>query len=308
MFPREGWAWEGCKQEKNRWRRRAHSRKQIGLMLTSLADRCADFLFAAKRCVFGRHRVRRARLYCVGTGKSGTHSIASMFSKNVRAGHEPEAVPLMEKFIAWKGGRLEEAQFTEWLRARDRRLALEVDSSTLNRDIAGILVREFPRARFVLTIRDCYSWCNSHMNHVIRYSQKMHPLWNEVRNWRMGPEAYPHAPQDGMLQEHGLRSLEYYFAYWAWHNTTMLEQVPQDRLLIVRTNEIGKRAFEIAEFAGLPRRTVRVERTHEFRNKGKQQILRQIDGEFVEATAERHCRPLMERFFPEIRSLNEAKL
>src|SRR5262245_1998795 len=130
----------------------------------SITNKLADVLFATKRLILGHNRVRRTRLYCVGTGKSGTHSIASMFSKNVRAGHEPEAVPLMEKFIAWKGARLDEAQFTQWLRARDRRLALEVDSSTLNRDIAGILVREFPGARFVLTIRDCYSWCNSHMN------------------------------------------------------------------------------------------------------------------------------------------------
>jgi hypothetical protein len=230
-----------------------------------------------------------------------------MFSKKVRTGHEPEAPLLMEKYIAWKSGRMDKPEFYQWLHARDQRLALEVDSSTLNRDIVDILVREFPGARFVLTIRDCYSWCNSHMNHVIRFSQKMHPLWNEMRNWRMRPEPYPHEPEERVLKEQGLQSLGYYFAYWTWHNTGVLEQVPQDRLLVVRTDEIGKRAFEIGEFAGLPGRALRVGRTHEFRNPAKQNILHQIDRAFVEARVDRYCRPLLERFFPEIKSIADVK-
>jgi hypothetical protein len=283
--------------------------KQSGVMaLNAMKNGCADLLFATRRLVLGANRVRRARLYCVGTGKSGTHSIASMFSTTVRTGHETEAVPLMENFVAWKSGRMDEAQFCQWLHARDRRLALEVDSSTLNRDIIDVLIREFPDARFLLTIRDCYSWCNSHINHFLRFRHEMAPIWMQLGKWRMGEREYPHASEDRILKEQGLRSLDFYFAFWAWHNMGVLEQVPPDRLLVVRTDEIGKRAFEIAEFAALPRRAVRVERTHEFRNAGKQQILQQIDRDFVETTAERHCRPLMDRFFPEIKSLNDAKL
>ena len=110
-----------------------------------------------------------------------------------------------------------------------------------------------------------------------------------------------------MLKEQGVRSLDYYFSYWKWHNTGVLEQVPQDRLLVVRTDQIGQRAFEIADFAGLPRRAVRQERTHEFRNPAKQPILQQIDRSFVEARVARHCRPLMERFFSEIKSMDDVK-
>jgi hypothetical protein len=275
--------------------------------MTAFTNICADLLFGAKRFVLGPHRTRRGRLYCVGTGKSGTHSITSMFSQRVRARHEPEAVPLMETFMAWKNGRIDEAQFTRWLHARDRRMALEVDSSTLNRDILDLLIREFPEARFVLTIRDCYSWCNSHINHAMRFRQKTHPLWREIPKWRTGV-AFEHAPEEGLLKEQGLASLDFYFCTWTWHNSGVIGQVPPARLLVVRTDEIGKRAFEIAEFAGLPRRVVRVDRTHEFRNAAKQNILAQIDPHFVERAVEKHCRALMSRFFPEIKSLRDAKL
>ena len=274
----------------------------------SITNRLADALFATKRLMLGHNRVRRTRLYCVGTGKSGTHSITSMFSKAVRAQHEAEAIPLMETFLAWKNGRLDKTQFIEWLRARDRRLALEVDLSTLNRDILDILLATFPDARFVLTIRDCYSWCNSHINHAMRFRPKTNPLWREIPKWRMGSEAFEHAPEERLLKEMGLASLNFHFRHWTWHNAGVIEQVPATRLLVVRTDEIGKRAFELAEFAGLPRRVVRVDRTHEFRNPARQNILGQIDPQFVESVVEKHCRPLMSRFFPEIKSLRDAQL
>ena len=67
----------------------------------SMTNKLADFVFATKRLILGRDQVRRTRLYCVGTGKSGTHSIAAMFSKNVRCGHESQRRNSSKKF--WRG-------------------------------------------------------------------------------------------------------------------------------------------------------------------------------------------------------------
>ena len=272
----------------------------------SITNKLADFLFATKRLLLGHNRVRRTRLYCVGTGKSGTHSIAAMFSKNVRCGHEPQATQFIEKILAWRTGSMSEAQFTEWLRDRDRRLALEVDSSTLNWNTIDIVLREFASARFVLTIRDCYSWCNSFLNHGSRFKRNMHPLWKEMGRYRLRPETYQHSPQDQLLKEMGFHALDCYLAHWARHNAGVLDRVPTERLLVVRTDQIGQRAFEIADFAGLPRRTVRRERTHEYRNPAKKQILSQLDRDFLEARVEKYCRPLMTRFFPEIKSFEDV--
>ena len=46
------------------------------------------------------------KLYCVGTAKSGTHSIASLFS-HYRAAHEPAVQKLLPWYLT---GRLEDAE------------------------------------------------------------------------------------------------------------------------------------------------------------------------------------------------------
>jgi hypothetical protein len=276
------------------------------MLVETITGGCADLLFSAKRRIVGRHHARRGRLYCVGLGKSGTHSIAGMFSRTVRARHEPQVVELMMNIVAWRQKQITEPEFVEWLRRRDRELALEVDSSTINFEILDILMREFPEARFVLTIRDCYSWSNSFMTQTVQVLPTMHPLWGQMG--RFNGAIFPHAPEEQLLKEKQLMSLATYFSHWTRHNTHVLDKVPAERLLTVRTDQIKQRAFEIADFAGLPRRSVRLGRTHEYRNPERSEILRQIDRAFVEAKVEEHCRDLMARFFPEIKSLDDAKL
>jgi hypothetical protein len=273
-----------------------------------IKDRCADLLFATKRRVLGPDRVRRTRLYCVGIGKTGTHSIATMFTRNVRSAHEPERLELAEKILARHDQRISEQEMAKWILERDRRLALEVDSSFLNIDLLPILLHKFPDARFLLTIRDCYTWCNSIINEMVRSADRIKPVLKEMASSRYQPHLFKYAPEEQLLKEKGLYTLAGYFAYWAKHNSTILNTVPPERLLVVRTDQIGKSAFEIANFAGLPRRAVRVERTHEYRNPAKQDIIRQIDRNFLQAKVEEHCQPLMTRFFPEIRSLADVDL
>ena len=175
-------------------------------------------------------------------------------------------------------------------------MTLELDSSWLNVDILDILLREFPDARYVLTIRDCYSWCNSMMNDALRFARTTAPIWIQLRNWRYRADVFQHAPEERLLQEKELYTLDGYFSYWAWHNQKVLDDVPRDRLLIVRTDEIGCRAVEIADFAGLPRRAVRPQRAHAFKNPKKHELLRQIDRGFVENKAATYCLPLMSRW------------
>jgi hypothetical protein len=277
------------------------------MLLESIIRRSSDIVFSARCKLLGPHRARRTRLYCVGAPKSGTHSIAAMFS-GVRSEHEPQRAEVLEKVYAWQDGHIGDQELKAWLRARDRQLALEVDSSSLNFEILDFLLREFPDARYVLTIRDCYSWCNSAINHTARYRGRLDALWLPIRQSRYRPDVFTHAPEEQLLKDNGFYTLDGYFSYWTRHNTEVIEKVAPDRLLVIRTDQIPERAFEIADFAGLPRRAIRPERTHEYKNPTKHPILRQIDRKFVEAKVEKHCRQLMTRFFPEIKSLDEARL
>jgi Sulfotransferase domain len=266
-----------------------------------------DLAFRFKRLLLGRQRVRRTRLYGVGIGKSGTNSISKMFSKNVRAVHEPQAVALIDKYLDWRNGRVNDREMTEWVRARDREMALEVDSSWLNVLILEMLVREFPDARFVLTIRDCYSWLNSNFNHSLR-AGNVDPRWKQLREFRFRHENFVHAPEEQVLKKNGLLPLDAYFSRWAAHNEMALAKISGERLFVVRTDEIRLRAHDIADFASLPRTTIRLEHAHAFQNPIRREIIHEIDRGFLEQKADQHCRPLMARFFPEIKSLDDAKL
>ncbi len=230
-----------------------------------------------------------------------------MFSKNVRAGHEVRSLELIDKILDRHNGRISETEMTAWLLARDYELALEVNSAAQNFWVMDILLREFPDARFVLTIRDCYSWLNSHINQRLRFPN-VDPRWAMLRELRLSPNARVYESGEQVLKEKDLYSLDAHFSHWTLHNARVLAEVPAGRLLVVRTDQIGQRALEIAGFAGLPPHAVRLHRTHEYKNPIKQEIVRQIDRDFLERKVEQHCRPLMTRFFPEIKSLDDAKL
>src|SRR4051812_41193175 len=102
----------------------------------------ADLGFRTKRFLIGARKARRAQVFCVGTAKSGTHSIASMFSRNVRKGHEKEALDFIDAFFHWHEGRMTEREYRDWLAARDREMALEVDSSWFYGSIVDLLASE----------------------------------------------------------------------------------------------------------------------------------------------------------------------
>jgi len=265
----------------------------------------ADLGFRTKRILLGGWRTRRTQVFCVGTAKSGTHSIASMFSKNVRKGHEKEALEFIDAFFRWQEGSINERAYRDWLVARDREMALEIDSSWFHGVIVDLLASEFPQARFVLTIRDCYSWLNSEFKRVL-HTPSQQPQRLKMRAFVYNGMATEYEPEERVLQELGLYPVDNYLARWAAHNGNVLARIPRERLLVVRTEQIRERAREIADFAGLPHYALQLERTHEYRNPVQREIICELDAEFLEQKVERHCRTLMERFFPEIKSLGDV--
>ncbi len=265
----------------------------------------SDLVFLSKRLVFGAHRVRRARIYGVGIGKSGTHSLARMFAGTVKSRHEPGAMQLIDRIFERFEGRISESEMVDWLHRRDRAMGLEVDSAGLNYLILDLLLREFPDARFVLTIRDCYSWADSLMNQQLRLAEA-DPRWSKLDRYYHGRQPVVYGPEEHLLSANQLYPLERYFVHWTMRNQHVLQAIPTERLFVVRTDQLKQRAFELADFAGLPRRAIRLHRTHEFRNSAKRSFLRKMDKAFIEQCADKHCRLLMSRFFPEIKSIEDA--
>jgi hypothetical protein len=227
-----------------------------------------------------------------------------MFGDTVRSQHEPDSAQVIRKILDVSAGRISEPELKSYVRKRDKRLQLDIDSSQLNFFLLDILIHEFSDALFLLTIRDCYSWLDSFINDSLRRDTSRE--WIMLRKLRFRDNVLTHPPEERALKERGLYTLDGYLSYWANHNQKVISIVPESRLLIVKTNEITKSVYRIAEFSGLSKEAIQPRRSHSFENPNKYRILRKIDQNYLEDKLQRYCAPLMSRFFSEIKSMDDA--
>jgi hypothetical protein len=238
------------------------------------------------------------KVYGVGTAKSGTHSIAGLFERNYRARHEADHENLIELILRKTSGGVSRNGLLDELSQREHGLGLSVDVSQLNVFILPELLTLFPEAVFILTIRDCFSWLRSYLDHQLRFS--FAPAWLRLRHLRFGASRFAYSRHERVLEQHGLYSIHSYFRYWHRHNEAVLGTVPADRLLIVRTSEISHRIDEIARFAGTPASSLDVTKSHLFRSSARFSVLAQVDPHFLQEQMLAQCRPIMVSLFQEV--------
>lgn len=244
-------------------------------------------------------RPRRLDLCCCGLSKTGTHSLAGLF-ESYRSTHHPDERVRLPLATAYLRGGVEEAAARRILRRRDRLLRLEMESSSL----AGILIEPLsaacPSKKFILTIRDVYSWCDSWIDHNINQPPIDSSPWAALDRVRLRIDRFRPTKFDLPLTERGLPPLECYFGLWASHNARVLEVLPPTRLLVVETNQIVAKTPEIAAWAGVPPETMRTDRGWLFATPRKHQVLATLDRSYVQDTADRLCSRLMNQYFPEV--------
>ncbi|HEY9826309.1 MAG TPA: sulfotransferase [Stenomitos sp.] len=265
--------------------------------------------------VFPQHE-QKFRAYCIGAPKTGTTSIATIFSKNHRSAHEPEASLVLEKILNYLDGKLDQKGLTQYIKNREIRLRLEMDSSHLNYLILDILLNEFEDAKFILTVRDCYSWLNSLLNHHYPFYQRYgktkrfeNSKWTRYYNHIYKANYFKHAPQEEILRTNNLYTLDGYFSYWANHNQDVISQIPADRLIITTTSNIDQSLPRIEEFLGLPQGTLPLNVKENRRDASSQtNILTQINKDFIEEKANLYCKELMSQFFPDIKRIEDSKI
>jgi len=243
-------------------------------------------------------QARRFDACCCGLSKTGTHSIAGVF-KGYRSKHHPQRDQLLEFAIRYLEHTATIAEVTRFLERRDRKLWLEMEASTLHGTLIEPLVQACPQKMFILTVRDPYSWCDSWVDHNLNYGAgERFTVLDELR-LRAGD--YPHTNYDASLEQRGCAPLAAYFQLWAAHNQRVLEHVPPNRLLIVKTDEIMTRVPDIAAFVGAPVETMRPENAWQFRAPKKHNVLATLEPAYVRDTMENHCGDLMKQMFPEVR-------
>ena len=239
---------------------------------------------------------RRFRAYNVGIAKSGTTSIAGIFSK-YRAAHEFMFPETTKAISDYKTGLISREEFVDFVHARDQKGNLEMDSSSFNFNYVDILVDKYPDAKFIATIRDCYSWLDSMLNML---------LVLDIKDWMIdfGSRSFGIRVTRDMIssRENIIRALPHMLdgllKYWAEGQQFTMDNLPMESSLVIRTDEISESLERIAHFLGVPVDTLSPEQSHLFKAAKKFNILYDMDFNLLQEKFQMHCATLMQKYFP----------
>lgn len=157
------------------------------------------------------------------------------------------------------------------------------------------LLSLFPDSRFLLTVRSPALWLRSFLDDSLR--EEHAAIWHRFRDFRFGRKAAAEGP-DAALGAKGLYTLEGYLKYWAFSVTEVMAKVPEDRLLVVRTEDIATRAVEIARFAQVPHPDRPPATTHAYRNTQRFGVLDKLSRDHLAAQLEKVTGPTARRVLP----------
>jgi len=127
---------------------------------------------------------RRFHAYNVGLPRSGCSSIMALFS-NYRSVAEYKERESVELITAWKDGWISESTLREYIQYRHEIGQLEMDTASFNHFYLHILINEFPEAKFIYTIRDCYSWVNSFLRMISRWKKHFLDIGQNMPDWML---------------------------------------------------------------------------------------------------------------------------
>jgi len=237
----------------------------------------------------------------VGTAKSGTHALARMVEPALRTAHEPQADSVLNLVIALHGGHLSRGDFTTLVGQLIERQRLAFNVSQINGFIIDALVERFPGARYILTLRDCYSWVRSFINHQLTVRLPPGSPWIAFRELRFRPAQHTHPVEERALASRGLYSLDAYLSYWEWHNAQVLRSVPATRLLVVATDHLEQDTEQIAAFLGLAGRRLRADPEQRFAGRYLDSPLDLLARDYVESCTAAATQRLLAALSEELR-------
>lgn len=231
---------------------------------------------------------RRCHVIGVSIAKSGTRSLAGLFSR-YHSAHEFEAAATIRRIA-----NREEALDQSWLHERDARSGfLECDSSQIHFWYLEEMVRAFPAARFILTIRHPRAWLDSLFNH--RLARGMSPDWWPIEEARFGPRCADATGPEQLLAQLGRPTLAGALSFWAKHHQRVLETVPPARLRVLRVEQLGEKVPEIARFTGVAASSLTPEIAHQNTARARFHLLDRLEPAHLQKSLNEHCGPLWQQ-------------
>lgn len=196
---------------------------------------------------------RKFQIFCIGSGKTGTTTVADMF-RHYRSQHEPIPALTNQIVIDVDRGNIHPAIGVKLLRQRDADLYLEVDSSHPLGMIPEVLDRAFPTAKYIVTIRNPVDWIRSRIKYHYAVDPpswrpfRQHFWWNKHGDWDYTSE------DDYLYHTYSLCSVSMYYEAYGRQYSRICNEIFADRMLVIRTEDlstpVGK--SRLAGLVGLP--------------------------------------------------------
>ena len=205
-----------------------------------------------------RLTTRRFHAYNVGLPRSGCSSIMGLFS-NYRSIAEYKERESVELITAWKDGWISEETLRRYIHYRHEIGQLEMDTASFNHFYLHILIKDFPQAKFIFTIRDCYTWVNSFLKMISRWKKHFLDIGQNMPDWMLNYGRILFGAYDWdwfnsyeALQENLDFLVELFIKSWAHYNLRILDLLPEERSILVKTSKISYSQAELADSVGVP--------------------------------------------------------
>jgi transcriptional regulator with XRE-family HTH domain len=234
---------------------------------------------------------RRFQAYNVSLMRTGTASIASIFA-NYRHKHEFMISLAYDLLRKYERKEISEREFREFLIWRDSHGNLEMDSSNTNHYYLDFLKKNFTLAKFIFVIRDCYSWVDSLLNWIIHNDS-----WGRY-DYFFGIEGLP-SVDEKYVMDNFPDLIDRLILFWSESNKKIINALPRKRSLILKIDEINSRISEMADFVGVPEKTLCKDKAWKNRARHKVSFLSRFDPGFLDVKFNKHCRDLMNDFYPD---------
>ena len=201
---------------------------------------------------------RRFHLVCVGLPRSGVVSLFTLF-RNFRAANEYAEAETIRALVKHHTGGLSHDELRAYLARRDRESALEMDAASFLHLTGRMLASFSDNTRFVLPVRAPDVWFESYMRELLRILDRLRargrvpPAWQRdygemlVGRFHWEEIATPEARRTCMPA-----LTRRFLAHWAQATAKMLDTLPPERTLVLRTEDLGPMRERLATFVGQP--------------------------------------------------------
>jgi hypothetical protein len=227
-----------------------------------------------------------------------------LLATRYRAAHEPEREQILDMILREARGEFDEGAVNNYLIKRDRRLNLEYDIAWANQFIISHLLVVFPEAKFVVLVRDPYTWLQSIIGHLI--SRQIPRDVRSFLDWWFKPERYPHTRDDRALETCGVYSIAAFLNAWNKHVGSSTRNLQRDRWLILRTHELNQSYLRLGEFLQIPVESLDVRRGHLNRSTWSGQLDSLFDRKYLDDMVWQVCGDNMVRYFPEVSGVEDV--